>query len=151
MQGVEHKSLAGQRGFTLIELMIAIAVVGILAAVAYPSYTAYVRRGKIASALGGLSAVRVKLEQYYQDNRHYGSTGSACGVAMPTATGFQFSCAWGAGATSQSFVVTATGQAAAGMNGYVYTIDDADRQVTVQFDGQAVNKPCWIQKSGQSC
>jgi hypothetical protein len=37
------------------------------------------------------------------------------------------------------------------MNGYVYTIDDADRQVTVQFDGQAVNKPCWIQKSGQSC
>ena len=140
-----------QRGFTLIELLVAVAVIGILSAVAYPSYTAHVRRGKIATAQSELSAVRVRLEQYYQDNRNYGSTASTCGVGMPTATGFQFSCAWGPGATSQSFVVTATGQASAGMGGYAYSIDDGDHQVTVQFDGATVNAACWMSKKGDAC
>lgn len=143
--------MRSRRGFTLIELMIAVAVVGILAAVAFPAYTAHVRRSKIAAALGEMSAVRVRLEQYYQDNRNYGSTATACGVAMPTSPGFAFSCAWGPAATAQSFVVTATGDASAGLPGYVYTIDETDRQVTVQFDGAAVNTPCWIQKSGETC
>src|SRR5690242_499958 len=103
-------SLGRRRGFTLIELLIAVAAIAILAAIAFPSYTAYVRRGKIAAALGELGTVRVKLEQYYQDNRNYGSTATGCAVPMPSSTGFVFSCAWGPGATSQSFLITATGQ-----------------------------------------
>lgn len=43
-----------QLGFTLIELMIVVAIVGILSAVAYPSYTEYVRRGHRADARAGL-------------------------------------------------------------------------------------------------
>ena len=140
-----------RRGFTLIELLIAIAVVGILAAVAYPSYTAYARRGKIATALGELSAVRVRMEQYYQDNRNYGSTATSCPVSMPRVTGFDVTCAWGPGATSQSFVVTATGQAGAGTGGYAYSIDDGDHQVTLQFDGATVNAACWLSKKGDRC
>lgn len=139
------------RGFTLIELMVAVAVVGILAAVAYPSYAAYVRRGKIVEALSELATVRVRLEQYYQDNRNYGSTASACGVAMPTQPSFSFACSWGAGATSQSFVVTATGQASASMDGYVYTVDDSNAQRTTQFAGAAVSAACWVKKQGESC
>ena len=100
-----------ERGFTLIELMIAVAIVGLLAAIAYPSYTQYVRRGKIVEGLGELAALRVRLEQYYQDNRDYGSSASGCGVPMPSQPSFTFSCTWGLGATSQSFVATATGQA----------------------------------------
>jgi type IV pilus assembly protein PilE len=65
------------RGFTLIELMITVVVIGILAAVAYPSYTDYIRRGKISQATSELSAMRVRLEQYYQDNRNYGVAGCA--------------------------------------------------------------------------
>jgi type IV pilus assembly protein PilE len=137
------------RGFTLIELIVAVAVVAILAALAFPSYTSYVRRGKIAAALGELTSARVKLEQYYQDNRNYGSTAGTCGVALPTATGFTFSCNWGAGGTSQSFLLTATGQDS--LAGYVYTIDQSDAQRTEQFDGQAVGLACWITKKGQSC
>ena len=139
------------RGFTLIELLVAVAVAGILAAIAYPSYAGYVRRGKIVEALAELATVRVRLEQYYQDNRNYGSTASACGVAMPAQPSFSFACSWGAGATSQSFVVTATGQAGAGMNGYVYTVDDTNAQRTTQFDGVAVAATCWLKKQGESC
>lgn len=144
--------LGVQRGFTLIELMIAVAIVGILAAVVYPAYTAYVKRGKIAAALGEMSATRVRLEQYYQDNRNYG-TGNACGVAMPGSPGFTFTCGWGAGGTSQSFVITATGDAATGMGGYVYTVNETDQQRTVQFDGATLSPPanCWLKKAGESC
>lgn len=142
---------AGPAGFTLIELMIAVAIVGILAAVAYPSFTQYIRRGKIVEALGELSTVRVRLEQYYQDHRNYGSTATGCGVVMPTTTSFAFTCAWGASATSQSFLVTATGQDAAGMSGFVYTIDETNAQKTTRFDGTAVTANCWIKKRGESC
>lgn len=140
-----------QRGFTLIELMIAVAVVGIIAAVAYPSYTAHVRRGKIAAALAELSTTRVRLEQFYQDNRHYGSTATSCGTALPAAPAFTFSCNWGPGGTSQSFLLTATGSPTGGMGGYVYTVDESDRQRTTQFDGVAVDAPCWLKKAGESC
>lgn len=143
--------LGRSRGFTLIELVIAMAVIALLAAVAFPSYTAHVRRGKIAVALGELSAVRVKLEQYYQDNRSYGTTASTCPVPMPTAPGFAFSCAWGGTSSAQSFLVTASGDAAQGMGGYSYTVNETDQQKTVQFDGATVNAACWMQKQGQAC
>ena len=143
------KTLGPVRGFTLIELLIAIAVVGILASIAIPSYTSYARRGKIALALGELGAVRVKLEQYYQDNRNYGTTASSCPVPMPSASGFAFTCAWGASSTSQSFLLTATGTD--GMAGYVYTVNETDQQKTAQFDGNAVNAPCWMKKQGDTC
>ena len=103
--------------------MIAVAIVGLLAAIAYPSYTQYVRRGKIVEGLGELATLRVRLEQYYQDNRHYGSSASGCGVSMPSQPSFTFSCTWGSGTTSQSFIATATGLASAGMAGYVFTVD----------------------------
>lgn len=131
--------------------MIAVAIVGILAAVIYPSYADHVRRGKIATALGELSAVRVRLEQYYQDNRNYGSTATTCGVPMPAVPAFAVSCGWGPGGTSQSFLVTATGQAGGGMEGYAYTIDERDAQRTPQFAGAAVGAACWLKRKGESC
>jgi type IV pilus assembly protein PilE len=145
----KHSSSRVLRGFTLIELMIAVAVIGLLAAIVYPSYTAYGKRSKIAGALGEMSAVRVRLEQFYQDNRNYGSTASACGVGMPVATGFDITCNWGPGGTSQTFLVTATGTG--GMAGHVFTVNETDQQRTVQFDGATVNAACWIKKPGEAC
>jgi len=142
----------GQAGFTLIELMITVAIVAIIASVAYPQYTEYVRRSHLVEATGLLSTTRVRLEQYYQDNRNYGSTATACGVAVPTGDYFTFSCTWGGGGTSQSFLLSATGKASAGMSGYTYTVDHNNLQQTTAFVGASglpVN--CWLRRKGDTC
>lgn len=53
----------GQRGFTLIEVMIVVAIVGILSAIAYPSYAEYIRRGHRADARAGLLQAQQWLER----------------------------------------------------------------------------------------
>jgi type IV pilus assembly protein PilE len=140
------------RGFTLIELLITVAIVAILAAVAYPSYTAHIQRSRIADATAQMTSTRVRMEQFYQDNRNYGTTATTCSVALPTGADFTFSCAWGASATSQSFVLTATGNAGSLMSGFTFTVDDSNVQRTTAFPGASglpVN--CWMQRQGATC
>jgi type IV pilus assembly protein PilE len=136
-------------GFTLIELMIAVAVVGVLAAVALPSYTSYVTRSKITDAVAGLSDYRVRMEQYFQDNRNYGAAAAACPVALPTSPHFTFSCLVGNATPSVAYSATATstfGTAGA----YQYAIDQQNAKGTAVFKGAAVAKPCWLIK-GTEC
>ncbi|MCL1044076.1 prepilin-type N-terminal cleavage/methylation domain-containing protein [Shewanella electrodiphila] len=58
-------------GFTLIEVMITVVIIGILASIAYPSYTGFIAKGARADGLAGLMAVANRQEQYYLDNRSY--------------------------------------------------------------------------------
>jgi type IV pilus assembly protein PilE len=69
-----------QSGFTLIELFIVVAIIAILSAIAVPQYQDFVTRGELVEAHSNLSAYRVSMEQYYQDNRNYGT--GACGVVI---------------------------------------------------------------------
>lgn len=138
-------------GFTLIEVMIVVAIVAILASIAYPSYTDYVRRSRITEATNELSTLRVRLEQFYQDNRHYGSTGAACGVAAPSAESFDFTCNDGGG-SNQTFLATATGKADRGMSGYTFTIDQDNVRQTTAFPGASgLPLNCWITSKGDAC
>lgn len=57
------------RSFTLLELMTAVAIVGILASVGYPGYTPYAQRGKNAEAIIGLQSRALLQEQYFRDHR----------------------------------------------------------------------------------
>jgi type IV pilus assembly protein PilE len=143
-------------GFTLIELMITVAIVAILASVGYPAYTDYIRRGQLPEAFGAMSDYRVKMEQYFQDYKNYGTTnGGACAngtnapswntFVPPGAKNFTYSCT----TSITGYTLTATGSNGKAV-GHVYTINDQNQQKTTQFKGQTVNKSCWLIK-GSEC
>jgi type IV pilus assembly protein PilE len=61
-------------GFTLIEVMITVAVIAIIAAVALPAYFDYVTRSRLVEARANLADMRTRMEQFFLDNRTYPAT-----------------------------------------------------------------------------
>jgi type IV pilus assembly protein PilE len=96
-----------QSGFTLIEMMIVVAILGILAAIAVPQYQDFVTRGQLVEAHAGLRAYRVQMEQYYQDNRNYG--GGTCGAPIVASNFRYFTLTCRLTAAGQGYVATMTG------------------------------------------
>jgi type IV pilus assembly protein PilE len=138
-------------GFTLIELMITVAIVGILAAIGYPAYSEYVVRSRIVDALGQLGALRVKQEQIYADNRSYGSSATGCsGLVLPASPYFTFSCTWVT--DDQTFVLTAAGKSGTSLSGYTFTVNHKNEQRTTAFvDAPSVPLNCWIKRKSETC
>lgn len=134
------------RGFTLIEMMITVAIIGILAAVALPIYSKYVLRSQLTEALNNLSAFRIALEQSYQDNRTY-ALGANCGVANPTGKYFTFSCV--PNNAGQGYLATATGITTTAAKGYTYTVDQSNVQATTSVGAGAAcatSTTAWVTK-----
>ncbi len=74
---MKHRSA----GFTLIELMIVIAIIGILASIAYPSYMTYVERGRRSDGQSALLDLSHRMDQYFSENKSYeGATLAQLGV-----------------------------------------------------------------------
>ena len=156
------------RGFTLIELMITVAVIAVLSAIALPSYTDYVTRSKLAEAYAHLADLRVKMEQSYLDNRRYSTNagGGTCGVPggnTPTAQGtkyFDFTCASSSpnAAGDQEYVLTASGKASESLSGIAFTINHGNTKATtvtastpMADKGYASNAACWVRKKPSTC
>lgn len=146
--------MKSQCGFSLIELMIVVAIVAILASVAVPAYQNYVVRSKIPDATSGLASRRVMMEQYFQDNHTYvGAT--ACPAAADTnaSSYFDFACAAGE-PTATTYSIVATGKGS--MAGFSYVIDQANaKSSTISSPAntawQGNNAGCWITNVGGAC
>ncbi|MGQ0579659.1 MAG: type IV pilin protein [Betaproteobacteria bacterium] len=138
------------RGFTLIELMIAVAIVGILSAIAYPSYTQYLVRGKLTEATATLAGHRVKMEQFFQDNRTYtGACAAGTGATEPADTeNFNYTCTI---PDAQTYTISAAGLG--GLAPVVLSIDQSNtrRTVTPPPGWTAPAGNCWVRKKSGQC
>jgi type IV pilus assembly protein PilE len=132
-------------GFTLIELMIVVAIVAILATIGLPIYNDYVTRSRFTEAQAALAAGRVQAEQFFQDNRTY------VGMPCPQNTNFwTYACNAVAGPPS-TYTITATGQGA--LAGFVFTIDENNNRRTTGTQTGWGTAPinCWIVRKGGQC
>lgn len=135
-------------GFTLIEVMITVAVVAILASIALPSYAEYTLRGRLVQAQMGLATLRVRMEQYYQDNRSY--VGGPCARSERLGS-FDIACST---LTAGGYTIAATGHGAAA--GFVYLTDDSAQQKTTAVPASwgavpAGGHACWVMKRSDKC
>ena len=123
-----------------MELMITVAIVGILAAIALPSYFAYVQRGKVSEVTSILGEGRVQAEQYYNDNLTYAT------FSCPTSSqSFTIACS---NITATTYTITATGNA--DMSGFIYTVNQSNLK-TSQGPWVSGTVDCWIFRKGDAC
>jgi type IV pilus assembly protein PilE len=142
-----------QQGFTLIEVMITVAIIGILTMVAYPSYRDYLVRGQLVEASNGLATVRAQMERHFQDNRTYATVGAfttPCAAAVATRTFGNFVVSCTAAPTDTTFTLQAVGSGAA--NGFTFTVTQQDvRATTAAPTGWSTCATGWMLKKGQTC
>lgn len=129
--------MKNNNGFTLIEVMITVVIVGILASIAYPSYIDFVAKGARADGLAGLMDVANKQEQYYLDHKSYTNDMTKLGFNVdPWVVDNTF---YEVDATVAGGVFTATAKA----KGAQATRDSACLTISLNAAGVKSPKECW--------
>ena len=98
-----------QGGFTLIELIVAVAIIGILATIAYPAYQQQIRKSRRAEAQSFMMAVAARQQQFLLDTRAYAGTVAGIGVPIPAAVSAHYTLTLAAAAgPPPTYTLTAT-------------------------------------------
>jgi prepilin-type N-terminal cleavage/methylation domain-containing protein len=143
-------------GFTLIELMVVVAIIGVLLAVALPAYKDYVVRGALTDAITGLTNTRADMERYFQDFRTYQAVGTTasppCSSSGTTVGKFSITCTTAA----TTYVLTATGTSGSPVTNVIFTVTQADAKSTtfpssLTSTGWTSCSTKWITRKGDTC
>ena len=126
-----------QQGFTLIELMIVVAIIGILAAIALPAYQDYAARAQVTEAIAATSPVRLAVSEWVQTEGEFPTTDEAAGVEDFDATTFVQTLEWA--------VVEGAGTITATMDG------DARAQGTIVYTAQTAGAAPDLRIVGWEC
>jgi type IV pilus assembly protein PilE len=104
-----YKRTGHQRGFTLIELVVTMVILGILAAIAIPNYSEYIQRSHRSSAQAFLSDLASRQAQFFLDRRNYAATVAALNMTTPNDVADRYAIAIAANVgPPATFLVTAT-------------------------------------------
>jgi len=104
--GYMQKIFTNKKGFTLIELMIVVAIIGILAAIAIPNFMSYQCKAKQSEAKSNLGAIKVQQEAYFAEYDKYGSTTTGVGFSTKGTARYLYSMS---GVTATLYQSVATG------------------------------------------
>ncbi|UTW05640.1 prepilin-type N-terminal cleavage/methylation domain-containing protein (plasmid) [Amphritea atlantica] len=127
-----------QSGFTLIELMIVVVIVGILVTIAYPSYTSFVQKSRRGDAIASLADFRVEQEKWRANNISYTTSAADLGLSGSSKDGYYDMTIVSAGASTYQVTAAPTGvQSSDSCN--TFSIDENGPD----YSGGYADADCW--------
>ena len=137
------KTYKAHQGFTLLELLIALVIMGILLTIAYPAYQSYLRKSRRSDALGALSQDQIILERCYSQNFAYNAACGALATFPQTSQqGFYSISLSNAGATTYTLTATPIGAQVQDTTCAVMRVNQANVKTATDTSGNP-QTVCW--------
>lgn len=135
-----------QKGFTLIELMIVVAIIGILAAIAIPAYQDYTIRAQVTEGVNLMAGAKASVTEVFNDSGTFPATNATAG--LPTATSIRGSYVTGVALTTGGVIVATYGNKAnSNINGQTCRVTPTNNGGSVSWTGTCSFDAKWRPKA----